>query len=89
MEFGIAYTARVYRLIMGPPKCKTCGKVEWRHVCRGTVSPYRRVQVAGKTFAVAAGPTLTISSPPPAKPTRKEYLALKARERRARQKASS
>lgn len=24
---------------MNPPKCKTCGKIEWRHVCRPTPEP--------------------------------------------------
>ena len=54
----------------GPPKCRTCGKEEWQHLCGPVAVPTVQAMIA------ATAP----------KPDRKEYLKLKARERRARQK---
>ncbi len=109
----------------GPPKCKTCGKAEWRHICGGLpetklmdfVQRGIRAQKAvdaiireipapapkapskprkprqNKSEAVAAEKADDIpvvastKAEKAAKPDRKEYLKLKARERRARQKA--
>lgn len=30
----------------GPPKCRTCGKIEWRHICLGAIpdEPKRKKQ---------------------------------------------
>jgi len=62
---------------MGPPKCKTCGKTEWRHIC---------APPEARNFVIDQPKYYGIKLPP--KPSRKEYLKLKARERRARQKAA-
>jgi hypothetical protein len=101
----------------GPPKCKTCGKVEWRHLCGGVpeivgvaqgIEPRISNPVAagsipaananpkiadiahpverGASNSEAASSSLAVRSKP--KTDRKEYLKLKARERRARQRAS-
>lgn len=62
----------------GPPKCKTCGATEWQHLCSGA---------ANKVVKVAKA--LALPAPEPEKKTdRKEYLKLKARERRAREKGA-
>lgn len=110
----------------GPPKCKTCGVAEWRHLCSGgavTIAGVRldgvgddEVQVGRNIKAVAAPakksvlaktalaavlqpvrleapPTAKLVGDKPAPPghgtDRKEYLKLKARERRARQKGEA
>jgi len=58
---------------MGPPKCKTCGKTEWRHICTAMFEKRIEELTLRHNEQVAK---------------RKEYLKLKARERRARQKAA-
>ena len=108
----------------GPPKCKTCGKVEWGHLCGGL--PKRVLREVGVTKGLP--PVVVVAERPPAnapvpehpetgrpsvleqaavlatipvraepvileqersvngaaaKVDRKEYLRLKARERRA------
>lgn len=96
---------------MDAPKCKTCGKVEWRHVCGGlecveSVITTARVK---SSSSPKKGPKLPAATEPPSeeshgphsgpipandvatgtsviqapKTDRKEYLKLKARERRA------
>lgn len=87
-----------------PPKCRTCGKEEWRHICgpknspkRASAGPDRRERPAPNSKAASSngktsdlGPENVGSTPTAAakpKTDRKEYLKLKARERRARQKA--
>jgi hypothetical protein len=37
-------------MVVRPPKCKTCGKIEWQHVCQGVGQPsigrqYSRAEV--------------------------------------------
>jgi len=97
---------------MKPPKCKSCGKEEWRHTCGGGVTitasssgltPRKnapKLSVASELLAdrVGSKPSPTNAKDAEAgilatlargtKPSRKEYLKLKARERRARQKAA-
>jgi len=24
---------------MNPPKCRSCGKIEWQHICKGPAAP--------------------------------------------------
>lgn len=78
---------------MKPPKCKTCGAEEWKHTCgpKLSVAEITRVVVASPEFLARKE---KLDNPLPnalekvlTKPSRKEYLKLKARERRARQKA--
>lgn len=67
---------------MGPPKCKTCGITEWRHVCGPKI-----IELIIETPTVSLKrllPTVIIKP----KTDRKAYLAQKAKERRARQKAA-
>lgn len=70
------------------PKCRTCGKVEWGHVCSGSPKDLPKViivradKIETKPRPVAE-PATTAGTP---KTDRKEYLRLKARDRRARQK---
>lgn len=99
----------------GPPKCRTCGKAEWRHVCGGLPKdlaarkvlrvggvevvpdePTREPQTVLVNYdlamkAVDAGIAMVVPAATEAKkPTsekRKAYLAEKARERRAAEKA--
>jgi hypothetical protein len=38
-------------MVVRPPKCKTCGKIEWQHVCQGIGQPsigrqYSRAEIA-------------------------------------------
>lgn len=77
-----------------PPKCKTCGREEWRHVCGGEKVTIHKLP--GSISSPALTKALTDSMRGPSEPQpkakkkpktdRKEYLKLKARERRARQK---
>jgi hypothetical protein len=67
---------------MKPPKCKSCGKEEWRHICGTMPKTHRKVRSVTDRLE-AAIPDMVITT----KPSRKEYLKLKARERRARQRA--
>jgi hypothetical protein len=83
---------------MHPPKCSTCGKTEWGHLCLGKPKRARRAATAEPVVeivdVVAAAPLLAIAAPVavvepavvPPKVSRKEYLRLKAIDRRARQK---
>ena len=64
----------------GPPKCKTCGKEEWRHIC-GPKALVRVIETERASFKQIL-PLVQVAP----KTDRKEYLKLKARERRARQK---
>lgn len=64
---------------MNPPKCKTCGKEEWQHVCHGLSLKEVRARVHRELAAMAES---YVDAPK----KRKEYLRLKAIERRARQK---
>lgn len=102
-------------MAIAPPKCKTCGKVEWRHVCGPKVVrrivaslPKREAKAFREFVASAINPlppvdypapantpdgvvslepgTVPGFPPPSAKVSRKEYLKLKARERRAAEK---
>lgn len=80
-----------------PPKCKTCGAEEWRHTC----GPNPKIMALLEQRIAEAENSQTIrdfkqkftddimnhGTAIPMKPSRKEYLKLKARERRARQKA--
>lgn len=91
-------------MALKPPKCKTCGAEEWRHICgpdpqilalakrriqEALNSPQAQAEMAALADKLFMQPT---SSDDPAllsgKHSRKEYLKLKARERRARQKAA-
>lgn len=90
---------------MKAPKCKSCGKEEWRHVCGGDPAikalvekrmnemmekPETKAAIDKLAQQLFVEPTSTQSDDllsPKAKTDRKEYLKLKARERRARQRA--
>ncbi len=50
---------------VGPPKCKTCGKMAWRHLCSGGV-----VWIAGVPIDEDGEP-LTAMAHPIGKPTRR------------------
>lgn len=87
-----------------PPKCRTCGKVAWRHTCYTGgpryVSSLPLRQISSSTIETTGMPIVTVEmldrmvskNDAPViqggKPSRKEYLRLKAIERRARQKAA-
>lgn len=88
----------------GPPKCKTCGTTEWRHICGGLPDEVRN-RLVGTIVVSPTAPPSTVAfhdsntgeflgaivnvAAPVGKPKidRKEYLKLKARERRERQAA--
>lgn len=82
-----------------PPKCKTCGAEEWRHVCgpRAGSAPaelekllgdlgVKVVDVTAEVRAELAAEAQPIASAEKPKTDRKEYLRLKAVERRAAEK---
>lgn len=96
---------------MKPPKCKSCGKEEWRHICGGGKATKEMMAVSvprpsADKFALAAGipplypeprarETIVITIKPkrgrPKTSTpeqRKAYLAVKAKERRSRERAT-
>lgn len=72
---------------MKPPKCKSCGKEEWSHICAGEVERMRPANVPDGVISLEPR-TVPGLPPPSAKITRKEYLKFKARERRARERAA-
>lgn len=69
---------------MKPPKCKTCGAEEWKHTCGPRFEPKHislKASVSPVTPALAKA--VTAGNAAIQKTDRKEYLRLKARERRA------
>lgn len=46
---------------MKPPKCRVCGKEEWRHLCTEAAFPLTRVRLNGEDVLLAGAPKLTIN----------------------------
>lgn len=88
MSVVYAYTG-AYTDRMNPPTCKTCGKTEWRHVCVGRqpTAPAKKAvaKQALRSVRPARTAPVTAIEAPDAASSRKEYLKIKARERRKRQ----
>lgn len=82
-----------------PPKCKTCGKSEWHHTCgpaltieeltRTVMAAPHSLRMKAQVAAMDSGTNAPALRALLVKPSRKEYLKLKARERRARQKGKT
>lgn len=83
------------------PKCRTCGKVEWNHLCRGMTdgssiprskdqviykSPNREARKVHSTEVHIESQKGEAVPEKKSKTDRKEYLRLKAKERRARER---
>lgn len=88
---------------MKPPKCRSCGKEEWRHVCGPVYSPDEIKEIKAILAPIADRAAKIITSgneaikaikKPRGRPRtqtpeqRQEYLKIKARARRAREKAA-
>src|SRR5262245_8664582 len=54
-----------------PPKCKTCGKVEWNHVCTGVAEPEMARRVTNVTKNVTLSQPIHASPMPDVTPVTK------------------
>lgn len=89
----------MYTRRMKPPKCKVCGKEEWRHVCRPDGAalrsashpvgePTRRRDLSKKAIEKIAVEVVPMDAAV-VRVSRKEYLKLKARDRRQRERKAA